>query len=269
MCCVSAFNSACLSIVMLAIACGGPPIAGGSEPPAPEDKQASPPGVQEGESKGGDSMPEKNGGGEEIVAVFQGSRYLADCKMLFVRVLFMNQSSRPLFVVANEFAYVDFGPGRTSHSLVAHCEDKELTLDVSHLMPTPSGIDYFVSEEGSFGPEDDCMKVLPGSIWNATYVFHFPLTLDRRVSESYRCEAPQGLTKVRLRFGYSNEDFETFVQREIHGARSAEDWQQRIVDEWQSIVEMKPFEIDFSQGSDSSATKEREGSDIDKPGKLH
>ncbi len=150
-----------------------------------------------------------------------------------------------MFVVANDFAYVDFGPGAPGYRLVAHHDGKELTLDLSHVMPTPSGIEYFIGEEGSFGPRDDCIKIVAEAGRNVTYVFQFPLKMDRRMSKFETCEVPQGLTKVRLRFGYSHEDSETF-RRERLGVNSAKDWQSRLVEDWQSIAETTPIEIDFS-----------------------
>ena len=152
-----------------------------------------------------------------------------------------------MFVVANDFAYVDFGKGAPGHRLVAHYDGKQLTLDLSHVMPTPEGIAYYHGEEGSFGPSDDCIEIPAGGLRNVTYTFQFPLEMDRRLSEFDTCEVPQGLTKVCLRFGYSNEDSETFSHREIRGTYSIKDWQQRVVDEWQSIAETTSIEIDFSQ----------------------
>lgn len=244
---VCVFNSVCAGIVVLVIGCSDTPNRDGTGRTASEDKRGSPDGITDGESKGGNLMPEKNGGGKGILITVEDSRYLAECKMLFLRVRFWNVSSRPMFVVANEFAYVDFGPGKSRHRLVAQHDGKELILDLSHVMPTPMGIDYFVSEEGSFGPEDYCIEMPPELARDVTYVFQFPLKMDRRMSEFHTCEVPQGLTKVRLRFGYSDEDSETFLQRETRRPYSAKDWQQRVVAEWQSIAETTPIEIDFSQ----------------------
>lgn len=171
-------------------------------------------------------------------------RFIADSGMLFLEAQFYNSSPDPVYIVANQFAYVDLGPGISPHEIVPVVEGNDLILDLSHTMRTRDAIDYYISEEGSFGRHDECLEIGPGGIRSVVYAFQFPMKVNRMVSPIETFSWPDDVTSVRLRFGCSTEPQDAFADREIESAEGVEDWQRRLVEEWQVIRESESFELE-------------------------
>lgn len=168
------------------------------------------------------------------------------CSLLSVRVYIENRTSKPCYLVAKDFSFVHFEPGSTHHDLMVQQTSDELLLDLSHLITNQSGYKYFSGEWGSFGFSPQVFRFGPKELRYITYTFQFPLVLDMRFSKYHRFEAPKGSTKVRLRFGFGEELFDSFVEKNFRQSPNIEAWQESILKDWQQTFETAPVTVDFS-----------------------
>jgi len=194
--------------------------------------------------------------------------YDSKCQLLVVDVQIRNRSTKPVFLIANNFVFVREKPGTPDHRLMVETEGDLITFDVdlrprrprvkdrtkedlitfdlSHLSLTKAGRGAMMWV-GTPEMIDNVVRLEPESIWNAKYAFQFPLSIDTLYSNVSILPAPTKRCMVRLRFGWSTEPLIPFVKRLSYEANELEKYDRKIEKEWQNIYETAPFEVDFSK----------------------
>jgi hypothetical protein len=162
--------------------------------------------------------------------------------ILSLHVTFLNPSQNPIYVIAEDFAFLRDHRGQDPTLPIDIVAD-EITIDLSRQKkrtPDKSRPDDF--GEPSYTPVIELEPYLGRS---ATYVFQFPVQLlhNGTSKETYR---PSALKKVRLKFGWSRERLTHFVRRvpgRKDGGPAARDEQIRT--EWQHFIVTEPVEVNF------------------------
>lgn len=164
-------------------------------------------------------------------------------ELLSLRAEIRNPTAKSVFVVLPDFAFTRLG-NDLGHHLRCVDEKDELTFDLSHAPLTQEGRRLLRGEWGAWNLVPDLVEIRPGEVRTVTFAFQFPLALSWKVSERNEVAAPKGSKVVRLRFGIAAERYHSFHQREF---RRSDDWEKRLVEEWQRPVLTNGTTIDFGR----------------------
>lgn len=198
--------------------------------------------------------------------------------LLSVHVTFQNRQKKPIYLVANQWAFLKGAPGTPGHRLAVQKQEGRIVLDLSHLAITESFWNALHEVGYATWSYSETIKIKPEGSHRFVLAFQFPLILSSELSEVETVEAPENLIKVQFKFGWANEDLEDFVQREFFQkeARHKKDRitkdrtdpkevseqpskqrlrrlkkeEQQILTKWQKTVLTDPIEIDFSNAKD-------------------
>lgn len=215
---------------------------------------------------------------EPIDIVLNYEYYDHKTGLLSVHVTFRNRQNIPIYLVANQWAFLKGAPGSSRHRLAVQKQDGRIILDLSHLAITESFWNAIHEVGDATWYYSETIKIKPEGSHSFILAFQFPLNLSSELSEGETVEAPDDLTKVQFKFGWANEDLEAFVQREFfqkdacnnkeriskdrsepkemsgqaskQRMRMLKNEEKQIMTKWQKIVLTDPIEIDFSNTKD-------------------
>ena len=172
--------------------------------------------------------------------------YDTKCKLLSVKIHFVNFGKLPIFLVADEFCFVTQDPGDNFHALDVEQDANTLTMDLSIIMPTADDI-AMMRSRGGYGSYPPMIEIPPDEFRYTTYAFQFPLVFRPHSRPIRTVHAPKRQTKIRLRLGYGYERLVDFTDRELatNLTANAETWYQRVLTDWQHVALTEPITVDF------------------------
>jgi len=181
-------------------------------------------------------------GNEFVKATIDDCYYDRLRDLLVIEACLWNASDHSAFLVAQEFVSLDSSHGKHPSWLNVIVEPDGLTLDVSYLTPTLSGI-ACLHEMGSLGSRPRTIEIEPNDSRYLTYVLQFPLQLDPGVAEAIEVSVPRRGSILRMRFGFGSEPFIAFARSVTLKERSIEEWQKSVPEKWQQTVVTAPVKI--------------------------
>ncbi|MEX1231978.1 MAG: hypothetical protein WEB58_17165 [Planctomycetaceae bacterium] len=185
--------------------------------------------------------------GDELRVDLERVKYENETQTLFVRLRFSNRTTKSLYVVAEEFCFKHLYPGDPPDTIKIRETDDVLEVDLSLLHLTPSGMDFLRGEQGVLGHVPQQFEIKSNGFFYFTYAFHFPVFPDTIFSEERMIEAPHGRKRVKIKVGYSREEYDDFLRKELAADETIETWQDKLQEQWQKIIEVQSDPIDFGK----------------------
>src|SRR5207244_1863925 len=118
-----------------------------------------------------------------LICRVESSRYDPCCHLLNLKVYFENKGKTPIYLVAQDFAFLYESRDQFGHQLAVSETSNELIIDTSFLPVTSVGIGS-LREAGASTHFPFYLELHPGDFRYTTYVFQFPLILLDTVSET-------------------------------------------------------------------------------------